>query len=161
MLFFKKRRIKIDSARLFSIATHPSSLKLILLSLTLSTAFLFRTWSVREEEKVTKRISVDEAAVVSSPAPAALPPPASTNAVDVSAEAKINLNRASAEEIETLPGVGPKLAGEILAYREQGRVFRRAEDLLQVKGIGPKRLKRLEPFLTFEFNGERERKKSE
>lgn len=51
----------------------------------------------------------------------------------------INLNRASQAELEELPGIGPKLAASIIAYRER-TPYRRVEDLTEVSGIGPKRL---------------------
>jgi competence protein ComEA len=52
----------------------------------------------------------------------------------------INLNSATAEELETLPGIGEVLAAEIIAYREQNGPFTSVEDLLNVSGIGEQRL---------------------
>ena len=51
----------------------------------------------------------------------------------------INLNKASQVQLEELPGIGPKLAASIIAYREKSP-YRRVEDLTEVSGIGPKRL---------------------
>ncbi|HHW92238.1 MAG TPA: ComEA family DNA-binding protein [Firmicutes bacterium] len=51
---------------------------------------------------------------------------------------KINLNRATKAELETLPGIGPTLAERIISYREQQGPFRRPEDLKNVSGIGDK-----------------------
>ena len=50
------------------------------------------------------------------------------------------LNRASAKDLEELPGVGPVLAERIVAYREQNGPFAEVEDLLQVGGIGEAKL---------------------
>ncbi|MCZ6456222.1 MAG: ComEA family DNA-binding protein [Actinobacteria bacterium] len=50
------------------------------------------------------------------------------------------LNRASANDLEGLPGVGPVLAERIVAYREQNGPFTEVEDLLQVGGIGEAKL---------------------
>jgi competence protein ComEA len=57
--------------------------------------------------------------------------------------AKINPNTAARDELMLLPGVGEVTANRII----QARPFRKAEDLLNVEGIGPKTLERLEPFL--------------
>lgn len=56
-------------------------------------------------------------------------------------------NVATAYELETLPAVGPALAARIVAART--RPFRRPEDLLRVRGIGPHTLERLRPLLRF------------
>ena len=65
-----------------------------------------------------------------------------------SAEALIDLNRATAKELERLPGIGPQIAARIVAYREQNGAFKRVEDITKVRGIGPKTLERLRPHLT-------------
>lgn len=52
----------------------------------------------------------------------------------------LNLNTATATELEELPGIGPALAGRIVAYREQHGGFQKIDDLLDVPGIGPAKL---------------------
>ena len=52
----------------------------------------------------------------------------------------VDLNRADAAELETLPGVGPVLADRIVAYREANGPFSTIEDLLSVPGIGEAKL---------------------
>ncbi len=52
----------------------------------------------------------------------------------------LDINRATAEELETLPGVGPALAERILDYRQKTGGFKKVEELLKVPGIGPKKL---------------------
>lgn len=59
----------------------------------------------------------------------------------------IDLDRATAEELERLPGIGPSLAARIVAERERGGAFRGAADLLRVPGIGPRKLEAIRPFL--------------
>jgi competence protein ComEA len=59
----------------------------------------------------------------------------------------LSLNSASAAELETLPGIGPVLATNIVAYREAHGPFARIEDLLRVAGIGPAKLEQIQPFL--------------
>lgn len=59
----------------------------------------------------------------------------------------IDPNTASVADFEVLPGVGPKLAGEIVAHRAAHGPFRRAEDLLAVRGIGPRLLAKIGPWI--------------
>lgn len=63
--------------------------------------------------------------------------------------AVIDPNRASREEWIALPGVGPATADRIAEWLATGRRFRRAEDLEQVRGIGPARLEQLRAWLEF------------
>lgn len=51
---------------------------------------------------------------------------------------KININTATAEELTQLKGVGEAIAAKIVAYREENGPFSSPEDLMNVKGIGPK-----------------------
>jgi competence protein ComEA len=66
------------------------------------------------------------------------------NAASPSGE-RINLNTATPSQIETLPGVGPKLAQRII----EGRPYSSLKDLDAVKGVGPSMLKKLEPLIKF------------
>ena len=52
----------------------------------------------------------------------------------------VNINTAASAELETLPGVGPALAGRIIAWRDQNGPFRSVDELLAVSGIGEKTL---------------------
>jgi len=54
--------------------------------------------------------------------------------------AKININNASAVELTQLKRIGPKLSERIVEYREKHGPFEQPEDIMQVKGIGPKTL---------------------
>lgn len=60
---------------------------------------------------------------------------------------RLDPNRATAEELVTLPGVGPVLAARIVAARERAGPFTSVEDLRRVRGVGPATLARLRPFL--------------
>ncbi|MBF5041911.1 helix-hairpin-helix domain-containing protein [Aggregicoccus sp. 17bor-14] len=62
---------------------------------------------------------------------------------------QVNLNEASATQLDALPGVGEKAAQSIVAYREKRR-FGRVEELVKVKGFGKKRFLLLRPHLTLE-----------
>lgn len=59
----------------------------------------------------------------------------------------VNLNTATIDELQRLPGIGPSKAAMIIAWRQRHREFRRIVDLRRVKGIGYKTFKKLEPFL--------------
>ncbi len=59
----------------------------------------------------------------------------------------IDINRATAEDFDKLPGIGPELARRIVAYREKHGPFRRIEDLMAVRGMGPKKWRALKPYL--------------
>ncbi len=61
---------------------------------------------------------------------------------------KLDLNRASAQEIEELPGIGPVLAERIVDYRKSGKPFRTVDDLRTVKGIGKKKFDRIRALVT-------------
>ena len=77
----------------------------------------------------------------------ASPPPC----VNAAVGGRVVLNRASAEELTRLPGVGKKRAEAILEVRRQlGGRFRRVRDLLRVRGIGHRSLKRLEPHVVLD-----------
>ncbi len=56
---------------------------------------------------------------------------------------RININTATESELTKLPGIGKVMAGRIVAYREEHGAFQKPEDLLAVKGIGKKTLKKL------------------
>jgi len=62
----------------------------------------------------------------------------------VSLDQVVDPNNASKEELESIPGIGPKIAARII----RGRPYKRVDDLLKVKGIGPKKLEKITPYLT-------------
>ncbi|MDH5429148.1 MAG: helix-hairpin-helix domain-containing protein [Nitrospirota bacterium] len=66
----------------------------------------------------------------------------------------VDLNLGSRLELETLPGIGMTLADRIVAYRSRHGDFKHVQDLGKVEGIGEKRFKRLEPFVTVQSNTE-------
>jgi competence protein ComEA len=61
--------------------------------------------------------------------------------------AKVMINSATAEELDTLPGVGPALAKKIIAYRDAHGPFTSVDQLSNVSGIGPSKLEQIKPLV--------------
>jgi competence protein ComEA len=61
---------------------------------------------------------------------------------------QININTASADQLEGLPGVGPKMAARIVEYRQKNGGFKKLEDLMNIQGIGEKNFLKLKPLVT-------------
>lgn len=64
----------------------------------------------------------------------------------------IDINIATAEELERLPGIGAGFAARIIEHRARYGHFRRKEQLLIVRGMGERRYRELEPFITVGAN---------
>jgi competence protein ComEA len=62
-------------------------------------------------------------------------------------EKPIDLNSATAEQLEQLPGIGPKIAEAIVAFREKSGPFRRVEELLAIRGISNRKLNAIRPYV--------------
>lgn len=78
------------------------------------------------------------------------PPEAAAASERAGSPLRLNLNTASAAELEGLPRIGPKLAARIVAYREAHGPFRQVDALVEVRGVGEKTLIRLRPYLYVE-----------
>ena len=89
-----------------------------------------------------------EAGTQGEPAGEAVPPvPENGAAAEETVTPRLDPNTATNEELQTLPGIGPVLAGRIIEYRETVGKFRTIDDLLAVKGIGEKTLAKIRPYL--------------
>ena len=62
----------------------------------------------------------------------------------------VDLNAASPEQLDALPGIGPALAARIVAYRDEHGPFTEVEQLNKVKGIGVRTLEKLRPLLVLQ-----------
>ena len=60
----------------------------------------------------------------------------------------LDLNRATDQDFDALPGIGPKLAERIMAYRQSVGAFHSLDELRSVKGIGKKTFERIRPLVT-------------
>lgn len=90
----------------------------------------------------------------------ATPPPSDTGSTGAVVQAKkpsteapgkkININTAGVADFDTLPGIGLITAQKIAAYRQEHGKFQKLEDLMSVKGIGPKKFERFKSMLTIE-----------
>jgi competence protein ComEA len=84
------------------------------------------------------------------------PPPGATSAVPempsraptAGINVPLNINTATAEELETLPGIGPELAGRIVVYRNTYGPFAKVGAIVSVSGIGPKILENIKELIT-------------
>jgi competence protein ComEA len=72
----------------------------------------------------------------------------SSDVTKPSTSTPININTATVEELDALPGVGLKMAQRIVDYRQKQGPFKRIEDLMNVQGIGEKNFLKLKPLIT-------------
>jgi competence ComEA-like helix-hairpin-helix protein len=60
----------------------------------------------------------------------------------------VNINAATSEELQQVPGIGPATAEKILQMRKSYGAFKSVDDLLAIRGLGPKRLEKMRKYLT-------------
>lgn len=105
------------------------------------------TTPATEDETVTATERPREVVLLAAGAPARTAPKSTGGAKPSVPPRPLDLNRASTAALESLPGVGPATARAIVEARAASGGFRSVDDLLRVKGIGPKRLETLRPYL--------------
>lgn len=82
------------------------------------------------------------------PASAMADEEASGTTAPATAGALVNINTATVDELDTLPGIGPQLAGRIVAYRQAHGPFSTVDELQNVDGVGEKTVERLRSLVT-------------
>ena len=85
--------------------------------------------------------------LISFPAFAAPTQSQSPAATAAPAKPLLNINTATVDQFETLPGIGRKTAERIIEYRTKSGSFKRIEELMNVKGIGEKSFLKLKPLI--------------
>jgi competence protein ComEA len=80
--------------------------------------------------------------------PASEPPSRAAPLPTAQAGKLININTATQTELESLPGIGPALAQQIIAYRKVHGPFATIEDIIDVPGIGPKTFEKIKDLIT-------------
>lgn len=114
---------------------------LILVSfLSFSAGWFFHSRTLAQPLRVETERTLEET-VLALPAP---------TAAVTGAPGRVNVNTAGEEELQTLPGIGPKRAADIVADREKNGPYRFPEDLLRVPGIGTETLAGLEEYIAVE-----------
>ena len=71
-----------------------------------------------------------------------------TARTSATASTPVNLNTASAAQLEAIPGVGPAMAERIIQYREKNGSFKKIEDLMNVRGVGEKSFLKMKALIT-------------
>ena len=61
----------------------------------------------------------------------------------------IDVNKASREELKSIPGIGEVIAGRVIEYRAKQGLFKRVEDLKKIKGISDKKIEIIKKYLSF------------
>ena len=123
--------------------TRQERLVLIFLAAALLVGAAVRVWRGRAVPPPAKPVELAWDLAAPKPSVAGLP-----GATAATAAPKVDVNRATAAELATLPGIGDELARRIVAYREAHGPFRRPADLGAVAGIGPETVKKIAPLVT-------------
>lgn len=89
----------------------------------------------------------DTVASANTPEPETASSPASITPED---QFPVNINTATKEQLDTLPGIGPALAQSIIDYRQENGPFSSVGDLMKVSGIGEKRIEAIWDLVTTE-----------
>lgn len=111
-------------------------------------------WPRPQYELTLERLPGPEPAFSAAPAPSETPAQPARPKVASRAHRKapvkppvLNLNTATAAQLDLLPGIGPALARRIVDYRRHAGRFATVEQVMEVSGIGPKKFDKMKPYL--------------
>lgn len=145
----------------------PTELKSVLFLLTALLIGLFLKWNENDRRKIAKFdyseqdslfAEYDSAALISNKTPQKKVAvkketfdfsenKSNLNIKFVNRQICVNVNTANADELKTLPGIGSKTAERIIEYRKENGNFKSKEELLNVKGIGKKKLEKIKSLI--------------
>ena len=122
-------------------------MKMIFTQLTVCAAALLSLTTLSfAQTQTTEKASPKAAVMATKKAPKATKTTKTTKVEAV----VVSLNKATAKELESLPGIGPAIAERIVAYRTEQGKFSELSELMKVKGIGEKKLAQLRPHLSLD-----------
>jgi competence protein ComEA len=107
-----------------------------------------------EDSKADRVSDSGDATGVSSSPVAVMSEQPSAAALKRSHKGLLDLNQATEEDFDALPGIGPRLAERILEYRKSAGAFHSLDELRAIKGIGKKTFERIRPLITVSSDGE-------
>jgi len=151
MKFLKKIQARLVSIA-FKIGVSREEYQFLsaLFLISLSSVIIYSLWSVRETSQLSRQFaridSVFQATNLEVVSEDTLTV-SSKKVVSPGIIKPLNLNRASLKDLTDLPGIGEKTAQKILEYRTEIGKFTSGDQLLNVKGIGKKKLGQIRPFL--------------
>jgi competence protein ComEA len=113
---------------------------------------IFGLWTMSGMAMAVEKKEVPQGTAVvaekaSPPAKAATEGKAAEIKADKAMPRNVNINSADKDQLVALPGVGPKTAEAIVAYRKENGNFKSIEELTKVKGVGDKTLEKIRPYL--------------
>jgi comEA protein len=120
-------------------------------ALLIALLFGFRNLNRTPVQIYTLRTDTDSPIGISEPADSETDVPAEeTSTESTGVPERININTATLEQLDALPGIGPTLAQRIIDYREAYGSFRSVGELVNVSGIGTQRLEAIWDLITVE-----------
>jgi competence protein ComEA len=163
-ILFKKGSVR---ERALTTDNHTSMIRSLLLKLAMlavtAALVVWIGWPVPESREDAPRVVADQpvepvdrheirdapgARVVPLPGPPPVDTPKSPSGLPVAkSNVRLDLNHATVEDLQRLPGIGEVLARRVVEARRSKGSFSTVEELLEVKGIGEKKLERLRPLI--------------